>query len=58
MKRLQEEIKVNSYMVSEKLPKDLNAMRGTVQYLQKIVSEPAMGSAYLQELRDKVRPRI
>lgn len=58
MKRLEEEIKINSYMVSEKLPKELEAMRRTVQYLQKIASEPAMGQADLQELEDKVMTRM
>lgn len=56
MKRLEEEIKINSYMVSEKLPKELEATRCTVQYLQKIVAEPAMGQSDLQELQDKVGP--
>lgn len=56
MKRLEEEIKINSYMVSEKLPKELEATRRTVQYLQKIAAEPAMGQSDLQELQDKVGP--
>uniref|UniRef100_A0A665WI30 Intraflagellar transport protein 81 homolog n=1 Tax=Echeneis naucrates TaxID=173247 RepID=A0A665WI30_ECHNA len=55
MKRLEEEIKINSYMASEKLPKDLEGMRRTVQYLQKVASEPAMGQADLQELEDKIK---
>lgn len=55
MKRLEEEIKINSYMVSEKLPKELEGMRHTVQYLQKVSSEPAMGQADLQELEDKIK---
>ncbi|KAE8291649.1 Intraflagellar transport protein 81-like protein [Larimichthys crocea] len=55
MKRLEEEIKINSYMVSEKLPKELEGMRRTVQYLHKIASEPAMGQADLQELEDKIK---
>ncbi|KAK5871699.1 hypothetical protein PBY51_004562 [Eleginops maclovinus] len=55
MKRLEEEIKINSYMVSEKLPKELEAMRRSVQYLQKISAEPAMGQADLQELEDKIK---
>lgn len=54
MKRLEEEIKINSYMVFEKLPKELDSMRRTVQYLQKVVSEPAMGQADVQELDNKV----
>ncbi|XP_060928002.1 intraflagellar transport protein 81 homolog isoform X1 [Limanda limanda] len=55
MKRLEEEIKINSYMVSEKLPKELERMRVSVQYLQKVASEPAMGQADLQELEDKIK---
>ncbi|XP_069022328.1 intraflagellar transport protein 81 homolog [Embiotoca jacksoni] len=55
MKRLEEEIKINSYMVSEKLPKELEGMRRTVRYLQKVASEPAMGQAELQELADKIK---
>lgn len=57
MKRLEEEIKINSYMVSEKLPKELEGTRRTVKYLQKIAAEPAMGQADLQELQDKVGTR-
>ncbi|XP_067087221.1 intraflagellar transport protein 81 homolog isoform X2 [Osmerus mordax] len=55
MKRLEEEIKVNAYMVSDKLPKELETKRRMVQYLQKVVSEPAMGQAELQELEHKIR---
>lgn len=54
MKKLEEENKINSYMVSEKLPKELEAMRRRVQYLQKMAAEPAMGQADVQELEDKV----
>lgn len=55
MKRLEEEIKINSYMVTEKLPKELEGMRRTVQYMQKAASEPAMGQADLQEMEDKIK---
>uniref|UniRef100_A0A3B4D398 Intraflagellar transport protein 81 homolog n=1 Tax=Pygocentrus nattereri TaxID=42514 RepID=A0A3B4D398_PYGNA len=54
MKRLEEEIKFNSYMVSDKLPKELERMRRKVHYLQKVASEPAMGHAELADLEDKV----
>lgn len=56
MKKLEEENKINSYMVSEKLPKELEAMRHRVRYLQKMTTEPAMGQADVQELEEKVRP--
>lgn len=54
MKRLEEDMKFNSYMVSEKLPRELENMRKVVQYLQKVASEPAMGQAELRELEEKV----
>ncbi|KAL6459164.1 hypothetical protein MHYP_G00326360 [Metynnis hypsauchen] len=55
VKRLEEEIKFNSYMVSDKLPKELERMRRKVHYLQKVASEPAMGHAELAELEDKIK---
>ncbi|KAM4578803.1 intraflagellar transport protein 81 homolog [Fundulus diaphanus] len=55
MRRLEEEIKINSYMVTEKLPKELEGMRRTVQYMQKVASEPAMGQADLQEVENKIK---
>ncbi|XP_057212387.1 intraflagellar transport protein 81 homolog [Triplophysa rosa] len=55
MKRLEEDIKFNSYMVSEKLPRELENMRKVVQYLQKVASEPAMGQAELRELEGKIK---
>ncbi|XP_049341785.1 intraflagellar transport protein 81 homolog isoform X2 [Astyanax mexicanus] len=55
VKRLEEEIKFNSYMVSDKLPKELERMRRKVRYLQKVASEPAMGHAELAELEEKIK---
>ncbi|XP_062400081.1 intraflagellar transport protein 81 homolog [Sardina pilchardus] len=55
MRRLEEEIKFNSYMVTDKLPKEVQSKRVAVQYLQKVASEPAMGQAELAELEDKIR---
>uniref|UniRef100_A0A4W5QSK8 Uncharacterized protein n=1 Tax=Hucho hucho TaxID=62062 RepID=A0A4W5QSK8_9TELE len=55
MKRLEEEIKFNSYMVSDKLPKELESKRWMVQYLQKVVSKPDMSQAELRELEDTIR---
>nr|XP_020454831.1 intraflagellar transport protein 81 homolog isoform X1 [Monopterus albus] len=55
IRRLEEEIKINSYMVSEKLPKELEGMRRTVQYLQEVASEPAMGQTNLEDLEDKIK---
>ncbi|XP_034027169.1 intraflagellar transport protein 81 homolog [Thalassophryne amazonica] len=55
MNRLEEDVKINTYMVSEKLPRELEAMRRMVQYLQKMVSEPAVGQDDLQELWNKIK---
>ncbi|XP_029960578.1 intraflagellar transport protein 81 homolog [Salarias fasciatus] len=54
MKRLEEEIKTNSYLVSEK-QKELQGTRRTVHYLQKVASEPEPSQADLQELKDKIK---
>ncbi|KAF7656569.1 hypothetical protein LDENG_00039170 [Lucifuga dentata] len=54
MKRLEEELKINSYMIGEKR-KELESTRGTVQYLEKVASEPAMGQADLREMEDKIK---
>lgn len=50
-------MKINSYMVSEKLPRELEATRRLAQFLQKVAAEPAMGHADLQELEEKVKTR-
>ncbi|KAI5095291.1 intraflagellar transport protein 81-like, partial [Silurus meridionalis] len=55
VKRLEEEIKFNSYMASDKLPKELERIRSKVHYLQKVASEPAMGHAELDELEEKIK---
>jgi hypothetical protein len=54
MKRLEEEIKFNSYMVTEKFPKELESKKKELHFLQKVVSEPAMGHSDLLELETKV----
>ncbi|XP_057382603.1 intraflagellar transport protein 81 homolog isoform X4 [Balaenoptera acutorostrata] len=54
MKRLEEEIKFNSYMVTEKFPKELENKKKELQFLQKVVSEPAMGHSDLLELESKI----
>nr|XP_031525961.1 intraflagellar transport protein 81 homolog isoform X2 [Vicugna pacos] len=54
MKRLEEEIKFNSYMVTEKFPKELENKKKESHFLQKVVSEPAMGHSDLLELESKI----
>ncbi|XP_062854560.1 intraflagellar transport protein 81 homolog isoform X2 [Trichomycterus rosablanca] len=55
VKRLEEELKFNSYIMSDKLPKELERIRRKSHNLQKVSSEPAMGQAELDELEDKIR---
>ncbi|XP_069922276.1 intraflagellar transport protein 81 homolog isoform X3 [Oryctolagus cuniculus] len=54
MKRLEEEIKFNSYMVTEKFPKELENKKKELHFLQKVVSEPAMTHSDLLELESKI----
>uniref|UniRef100_A0A452TN89 Intraflagellar transport protein 81 homolog n=1 Tax=Ursus maritimus TaxID=29073 RepID=A0A452TN89_URSMA len=54
MKRLEEEIKFNFYMVTEKFPKELESKKKELHFLQKVVSEPAMGHSDLLELESKI----
>ncbi|KAM8961139.1 intraflagellar transport protein 81 homolog [Pelodytes ibericus] len=54
VKRLEEEIKFNSYMVSEKLPKELESKRHTLNLLQRVVNEPEMSQSDLAELEAKI----
>ncbi|XP_077164194.1 intraflagellar transport protein 81 homolog [Paroedura picta] len=54
MKRLEEEIKFNAYLVSEKFPGELETKKQLLQLLQKVVAEPAMGQSDLNELETKI----
>nr|XP_012324834.2 intraflagellar transport protein 81 homolog [Aotus nancymaae] len=54
MKRLEEEIKFNLYMVTEKFPKEIENKKKELHFLQKVVSEPAMGHSDLLELESKI----
>ncbi|XP_006135229.1 intraflagellar transport protein 81 homolog [Pelodiscus sinensis] len=54
MKRLEEEIKFNSYLCTEKFPRELESKKQSLYFLQKVVSEPAMGQSDLNELETKI----
>ena len=54
LQRLEEETRANSYIVKERLPKDIEARKKTVHDLQRVVAEPAMGQSDLDELQNKV----
>ena len=51
---MEEESRANSYIVKERLPKDLESRKKTVIDLQRVVAEPAMGQGDLDELNNKV----
>jgi intraflagellar transport protein 81 len=51
---LEEESRANSYIVKERLPKDIESKKKSVADLQRVVAEPAMGQADLEELHNKV----
>ena len=45
---------MNTYIVTQKLPKEIEQRRLTVQSLERIISQPALGRDDLNQLRDKV----
>ena len=45
---------MNGYMVKDKMPRELAARKKAVQNLQRIVAEPAMGQAELDQINEKV----
>ncbi|XP_068101352.1 intraflagellar transport protein 81 homolog isoform X2 [Hyperolius riggenbachi] len=55
MKRLEEEMKFNSYMVSEKLPKELESKKQTLSFIQRVVSEQVMDQSDLADLEAKIQ---
>ena len=54
LQKLEEEVKINKYMVVEKLPREVSSRRSAVQDLQRVVAEPAMGQADLAQIQGKV----
>ncbi|XP_073532399.1 intraflagellar transport protein 81 homolog isoform X1 [Phyllobates terribilis] len=55
MKRVEEEIKFNSYMVSEKLPKELENKRLTLSFMQRVMNEQVIDQSDLTELEAKIQ---
>ncbi|XP_075034432.1 intraflagellar transport protein 81 homolog [Mixophyes fleayi] len=55
MKRLEEEIKFNSYMVSEKLPKELESKKQTLSFMQRVVNEQVIEDSDLTDLETKIQ---
>ncbi|NXA03952.1 IFT81 protein, partial [Sapayoa aenigma] len=54
MKKLEEEINFNSYLVTEKLPRELESKKTSVYFLQKVVAEPAMTRSDLTALQSEI----
>lgn len=54
MKKLEEEINFNSYLVTEKIPRELESKKNSTYFLQKVVAEPAMSQSDLNALEVKV----
>ncbi|NXI45696.1 IFT81 protein, partial [Galbula dea] len=54
MKKLEEEINSNSFLVTKKIPRELESKKNLVYFLQKVVAEPAMSQSDLNVLEIKI----
>ncbi|RMC05759.1 hypothetical protein DUI87_17302 [Hirundo rustica rustica] len=54
MKKLEEEKNFNSYLVTEKIPGEMESKKTSVYYLEKVVAEPAMTQADLTALESEL----
>ena len=55
IQRLEEESRVNAYIVTQKLPKEVEAQEAAVKNLQKVISQPALGQDDIRNLKDKIK---
>lgn len=51
---LEEETRVNTYLMKDKLPNEIQLKKKSVNQLQRVVSEPAMGQSDLDAISKKV----
>ncbi|NXX78477.1 IFT81 protein, partial [Urocolius indicus] len=54
MKKLEEEINFNSYLVTEKNPREFESKKTSIYFLEKVAAEPAMTQSDLNALKMKV----
>ena len=55
LQKLEEEAKVNAYIVNEKLPRELQQRKQAVESLEAVLNQPAMTQADLGELKRKLK---
>lgn len=55
IQKLEEENKVNSYLCTEKLPKEIEMRRKVIKNLEQVVNEPAMGHGDLEDINDQIK---
>merc|ERR1712223_431258 len=55
LQRIEEETKVNTYIVTQKLPKELEAQTKAVENLAKVISQPALGQDDIRSLKEKIK---
>lgn len=54
LQRLEEDVNVNSYIVNDKLPKEVAAKQRIVSTLQRVAAQPAMGQQELDAVNKQV----
>ncbi|XP_045594415.2 intraflagellar transport protein 81 homolog [Procambarus clarkii] len=55
LQRLEEDVNVNSYIVKEKLPKELTTKERQVSTLQRVAAQPAMGQQEIDAVNKQIR---
>lgn len=53
--KLDEENAVHRYLLNDKLPKEIDTKRASVQHMSKVVTQPAMDKQYVDKLKQEVK---